>query len=90
MTRGRASPTADCIPESFFLADCAGCHLKTAALSRVRGSQHSFLHALRERYPLDDLACVSVTALRFVRYPPARSSPRSPAMPDAGPLNAMK
>ena len=47
-----------------------------------------FLHAARERRPLDELTGVPITALRFVRCTPARSSPWSLAMPDAGPLNA--
>ena len=47
-----------------------------------------FLHAARERRPLDELTGVPFTPLRFVRCTPARSSPRSPATPDAGPLNA--
>ena len=47
-----------------------------------------FLHAARERRPLDELAGVPLTPLRSVRCTPARSSPRSPATPDAGPLNA--
>jgi hypothetical protein len=47
-----------------------------------------FLHAARERRPLAELAGVPITALRFVLFTPARSSPRSPAMPDAGPLKA--
>jgi len=47
-----------------------------------------FLHAARERGPLGELAGVPFSALRFVRCTPARSSPRSPARPDAGPLNA--
>ena len=46
-----------------------------------------FLHAARERGPLDELTGVPFTALRFVRCTPVRSSPRSPATPDAGPLN---
>ena len=48
-----------------------------------------FLHAARERRPLDELTGVPFTPLRFVRFTPARSSPRSPATPDAGPLKAL-
>ena len=48
-----------------------------------------FLHAARERRPLDELAGIPITALRFVRCTPARSSPRSPATPDAGPLKSL-
>ena len=40
--------------------------------------------------PLDELAGAALTALCFDRCAPTRSSPRSPAKPDAGPLNAMK
>ena len=47
-----------------------------------------FIHAARERRPLDELTGVPLTPLRSVRCMPARSSPRSPAMPDAGPLKA--
>ena len=49
-----------------------------------------FLHAARERGPLVELAGVPLTPLRFVRCTPTRSSPRSPAKPDTGPLNTLK
>ena len=70
-------------------AGCAG-GLTTAARSRARGSRALFPSRVRERGPLDELTGVPFTPLRFVRCTPARSSPRSPAMPDAGPLNALK
>jgi hypothetical protein len=44
-----------------------------------------FIHAARERGPLDELAGAALTSLRSVRSASARSSPRSPATPDAGP-----
>ena len=43
-----------------------------------------FLHAARERRPLDELPGLPLTALRSVRCMPAGSSPRSRATPDAG------
>ena len=64
--------------------------MTTAARSRARGSRALFPSRVRERGPLDELADLQVAALRSVRCTPVRSSPRSPAMPDAGPLNAMK
>ena len=64
--------------------------LTTAARSRARGSRALFPSRVRERGPLDELADLQVVALRSVRCTPVRSSPRSPAMPDAGPLNPMK
>ena len=49
-----------------------------------------FLRAARERGPLDELTGVPLTPpLRFVRCTPARSSPRSPATPDARAAEAL-
>ena len=64
--------------------------MTTATRSRARGSRALFPSRVRERGPLDELTGLQVAALLSVRCTPARSSPRSPAMPDAGPLNAMK
>ncbi len=66
-------------------AGCAG-GMTTAARSRARGSRALIHSRVRERGPLDELAGVPFAALRSVRCTPARSSPRSPATPDAGPL----
>ena len=63
--------------------------MTTAARSRARGSRALFPSRVRERGPLDELAVVPLTPLRFVRCTPTRSSPRSPAKPDAGPLKVM-
>ena len=67
----------------------APAELTTAARSRARGSRALFPSRVRERGPLDELTGVPFTPLRFVHCTPARSSPRSPAMPDAGPLRVM-
>ena len=64
--------------------------MTTAARSRARGSRALCPSRVRERGPLDELTGVPFTRLRLVRCTPARSSSRSPAMPDAGPLNTMK
>ena len=64
--------------------------MTTAARSRDWGSRALIPSRVRERGPLDELTGVPFTPLCFVRCTPARSSPPSPAMPDAGPLNAMK
>ena len=64
--------------------------ITTAALSRARGSRAFTPSRVRERGPPDELTGVPFTPLRFVRCAPARSSPRSPAMPDAGPLKSLK
>ena len=64
-------------------AGCAG-EMTTAARSRARGSRALLPSRVRERGPLDELTGVSFTPLRFVRCAPARSSPRTPATPDAG------
>ncbi len=63
--------------------------MTTAARSRARGSRAWFPSRVRERGPLDELTGVPFTPLRFVRCTPARSSPRSPATPDAGPLKSL-
>ena len=68
----------------------APAELTTAARSRARGSRAWFPSRVRERGPLDELTGVPFTPLRFVRCTPAKSSPRSPAMPDAGPLKSLK
>ena len=63
--------------------------MTTAARSRARGSRALDSFTLRVNDgPLDELTGAALTALRFVRCAPARSSPRSPATPEAGPLNA--
>ena len=62
--------------------------MTTAARSRARGSRALIPSRVRERGPLDELTGVPFTPLRFVHCTPARSSPRSPATPDAGPLNS--
>ena len=61
--------------------------MTTAARSRARGSRALFPSRVREQGPLDELTGVPFTPPRFVRCTPARSSPQSPPMPDAGPLN---
>ena len=63
--------------------------MTTAARSRARGSRAWFPSRVRERGPLDELAGVPLTPLRFVLCTPAISSPRSPTTPDAGPLKFM-
>ena len=45
-----------------------------------------FLAAARQRSPLDELTVRPLSPLRCGPVPSARSSPRSPASPDAGPL----
>ena len=70
-------------------AGCAG-GMTTAARSRARGLRALFPSRVRERGPLDELTGVPLTSLRSVRCTPARSSPRSPAMPDAGPLRVVQ
>ena len=70
-------------------AGCAG-GMTTAARSRARGSRALFPSRVRERGPLDELTGVPLTPLRFVCCTPARSPPRSPAIPDAGPLQFLK
>jgi len=62
--------------------------MTTAVRSRARGSRAWFPSRVRERGPLAELTGVPLTPLRFVRCTSDRSSPRTPAMPDAGPLNA--
>ena len=57
--------------------------MTTAARSRARGSRALFPSRVRERGPLDELTGVLFTPLRFGRCTQARSSPRSPAMPEA-------
>ena len=48
-----------------------------------------FLAAARQRSPLDELTVRPLPPLRCGPVLPARSSPRSPAMPDAGPLGVL-
>jgi len=68
-------------------AGCAGGHgQRPVPVPGDRGL--GFLHAARERRPLDELAGIPLTPLRSVRYTSARSSSRSPATPDAGPLKS--
>jgi transposase len=63
--------------------------LGSAARSRARGSSALVSFTLRvNEGPLDELVGLQVAALRSARCAPTRSSPRSPAMPDAGPLKS--
>jgi hypothetical protein len=68
-------------------AGCAGVGYEGGP-SRGRGSQApTSVASTRPTVPLDELARCSRTALRFVCCTRARSSPRPPATPGAGPPN---